>query len=562
MRDRFRAPQGGRMENASEVIDLAAPLARSPSRIEYSPSAALPKLAWVATLDLEHARLTVVHGSAVECRPSFMVEGVWDGPFEAGAFHDGAHLFGSGIRLDRGTVHFVPSAALVDRLVYCRDGRRLLVSNSVVALLAATGARLDPRHDYLVEAKAILAGVDRYATALHVLHPSIERFEQVYHKVLAVKGGDVTLERTIAGRKFASFAEYHAALRERLAAICANAADAARHTRVTTFGTLSTGYDSSAVAALVKDLGVQRYFTYVGSWGAGTADRPEYETGPIAAALGVETIRIRAPTAPDAEDELLLRAASPLGQQLPLLALARHVERNAEAAAVFTGFHGDIVWDGNVRDKAVSAGIVRHDISGLDLSELRLKSGFFNVAVPFLFAASIESIAAVSKSAEMAPWRLGTAYDRPISRRIVEEAGVPRAAFGFLKGGLFGNSSRPTAAELRARYFDYVHRDVLPLPLFYARAGLDLYTMRLLSRAAALAERALGSRKFHDAMLAQFRRFNEGYSWYGRRNHRSTLYAWAVMELVAKLRQRAAGAPAPPEGRRAAPRARGGVAVS
>ena len=85
------------MENGSDVIALAVGVARGPSRIEYSSSAALPKLAWVATLDSEQARLSVLHGRAVECRPSFMVEGVWDGPFEAGAFHNGAHLFGSGI---------------------------------------------------------------------------------------------------------------------------------------------------------------------------------------------------------------------------------------------------------------------------------------------------------------------------------------------------------------------------------------------------------------------------------------------------------------------------------
>ena len=226
------------MENGSDVIALAARLARAPSRIEYSSSAALPKLAWVATLDSEQARLSVLHGRAVECRPSFMVEGVWDGPFEAGAFHKGAHLFGSGIRLDRGAVYFVPSAALVDRLVYCRDGGKLLVSNSVVALLAATGARLDPSHDYLIEARAMLAGVDGYDTAFHVLHPSIERFHQVYHKVLAVRDGAITLERTIAVREFDSFHDYYTMLRESLAAICANASDAARRTPLTTFGTL------------------------------------------------------------------------------------------------------------------------------------------------------------------------------------------------------------------------------------------------------------------------------------------------------------------------------------
>lgn len=40
---------------------------------------------------------------------------------------------------------------------------------------------------------------------------------------------------------------------------------------------------------------------------------------------------------------------------------------------------------------------------------------------------------AISKSEEMAPWSLFTDYDRPIARRIVEEAGVPRAWFGQAK---------------------------------------------------------------------------------------------------------------------------------
>ncbi|HUQ53883.1 MAG TPA: hypothetical protein VM692_16760, partial [Gammaproteobacteria bacterium] len=407
------------MQTASDVSP--ARLVRAPNRIEFSLSEALPKLGWVATLDTDQARLVVAHGRAVECRPTFLVEGVWDGPFERGEFHRGAHLFGSGIRLDGDTVYFVPSAALVDRLVYCREGGKLLVSNSVVALLAATGATLDPSHDYLVDAKAMLDGIDRYDPTLHVLHPTIERFHQVYHKVMTVRGGDIALERTIPVREFTSFHDYHTMLRERLAAIAANAGDAGRRTPVTSFGTLSSGYDSTAVTALIKDLGVQSYFTYVGAWGgADTKGKPEYDTAAIAAALAVDTIAIQDPPAPDAEDELLLRAASPLGQQMPLIAMASYVERHSQVAAVFTGFHGDVVWGLNVPESALSESIVRHGVSGLDLSELRLKSGFCNVAVPFLYAASIKSIAALSRSPEMAPWTLGTSYDRPISRRIVE----------------------------------------------------------------------------------------------------------------------------------------------
>jgi hypothetical protein len=505
----------------------------APRTIEAASSAALPKLGWIATLHIDAGRLEVLHGRAVECRSDWLVEGVWDGRFEEGGFHEGRHLFGSGIRVDGDAVRFVPSCALVDRLVCCRDGGKLLVSNSLVLLVAATGCRLDQDHDYLQEAKAMLAGIEAYDTAFHVVHPSIPRFHQVYHAQIVVRDGAVTLERVIPVREFSGFEEYRGMLRDRLAAICGNAADPARKTPVAAFGTLSSGYDSTAVTALVRHLGVRRYFTYVGSWTEDTRGQPEYETAAIAAALDVETVPLEPDQAPTADDELLLRAASPLGYQVPLITMARRVDEEAEAAAVFTGFHGDIVWDVNVPDSFVSEGIIRHDVSGLDLAELRLKRGFFNVAVPFLYAASIKSIAAISRSPEMQPWRLRTEYDRPISRRIVEEAGVPRRLFGFLKGGIFGGSVRPANLELRARYFGYLHRNVLPLPLVYARAAADRYTWRMLGKASRFARRKLRSPRLHAAIMKQLFKFYEGYSWYGRRNFRGTFYAWAVSELAA-----------------------------
>jgi hypothetical protein len=531
------------MQDPPAVIKLKARRAHAPTHIDYTSSSVLPKLAWLATLDLARGRLGVLHGSAVECRPQWLTEGVWDAAFEAGEFHRGAHLFGTGIRLDRGAVYFMPSCALVDRLVYCRHGDELLVSNSLVALLAATGAQLDPHHDYLIEAKAMLDGVDDYDSSFHVLHPSIERFQQIYHKAIVVRDGVVALERTIGVRDFKSFDEYVCMLRERLAALCANAADPARRTPLAQFGTLSSGYDSSAVTALVRELGVRRFFTYEGAWDVQAKGKPEYQTAAIAAALNVEALPLEIPAEPRAADELLLRAGSPLGQQAPLLAMARHIEDHAPAAVVFTGFHGGVVWGLNVGDDALSAGIKRRDMSGLDLSELRLKTGFINVAVPFLYAASIKSIVAISHSAQMTPWKLGTSYDRPISRRIVESAGVPRDSFGRLKGGILGGGMRPANPELRERYLDYVSRNLLPLPLLYARIGVDRGVLRALSRAAAIAKRRLRSSALEALLLKPVWKLQEGYSLYGRANYRGTLYVWAVMELVRQLQQRGMAAP-------------------
>jgi hypothetical protein len=471
-----------------------------------------------------------------------MVEGVWDGPFEEGAFHRGAHLFGSGIRLEDDAIYFMPSCALVDRLFYCRNGGELLVSNSLLALLATTGAELDPRHDYLTESKAVAVGIDAYDTSFHVLHASIGEFHQLFHKALVVRDGQLQFERTIATRTFDDFAEYYGTLRERLAALCENAAERSRRTPLDLYGTLSNGYDSTAVTTIVRELGVAKFFTYVGSWAKNSLGAAKHETAPIAAALGVETVPLRAPREPDIEDELLLRAAIPLAVQVPLLSMARYVEEHANVAAVFTGFHGDIIWDMNVPEEYVSEAIIRHDMSGLDLSELRLKSGFFNVAVPFFYAASIESVVAISRSGEMEPWRVNKRYDRPISRRIVETAGVPRETFGFLKAGIFTVAIRPTHPELRVKFFDHVGKNIVPLPLLYFRIGCDRYTLRLLERATQIAKFRLNALKLEAALLRCYRWINDGYSWCGGRlNLRNALHLWAVAEIVRDMRQRGLG---------------------
>jgi len=69
--------------------------------IKYYPVSDLPKLAWLAYLNQKAFDvLSVFHGSSVECRETWMVEGVWDGDFSSGDFHKSENFFGSGIRVE------------------------------------------------------------------------------------------------------------------------------------------------------------------------------------------------------------------------------------------------------------------------------------------------------------------------------------------------------------------------------------------------------------------------------------------------------------------------------
>src|SRR6184192_1739681 len=97
-----------------------------PLRLRYREVPRLPRLAWVATIDRAAGDVLVFHGSAVECREEWMVEGVWDAEFRSGGFHESPHFFGSGLRLADGCLYCVPSSALVNRLMYCVHRDRVL----------------------------------------------------------------------------------------------------------------------------------------------------------------------------------------------------------------------------------------------------------------------------------------------------------------------------------------------------------------------------------------------------------------------------------------------------
>ena len=147
-------------------------------QVDFIKQGALPKLAWLAEVATDARVVVVHHGGAVETRPHWFVEGTWDGRFEAGDFHRAENLFGSGMRVDGSTLTFCASVALVDRLFHVAWNDRLLVSNSLIQLLARTGARLDPRHNYRKESFASGYGIKQYPRAFKVLHPEIREIFQ------------------------------------------------------------------------------------------------------------------------------------------------------------------------------------------------------------------------------------------------------------------------------------------------------------------------------------------------------------------------------------------------
>jgi hypothetical protein len=72
--------------------------------------------------------------------------------------------------------------------------------------------------------------------------------------------------------------------------------------------------------------------------------------------------------------------------------------------------------------------------AGASLTEFRLRVGFVHLPVPLLTYGAQPSLHRISNSQAMRPWRVRNPhYDRPIPRRLVEEAGIPRELFGRRK---------------------------------------------------------------------------------------------------------------------------------
>ena len=165
--------------------------------------------------------------------------------------------------------------------------------------------------------------------------------------------------------------------------------------------------------------------------------------------------------------------------------MAAHIEQHCSAAVLFTGYHGDKVWDIDTPEEFLGEELAQKTGANFGFSEIRLKSGFINVAVPFILARNIRSIVAISRSEEMKPWSLHNDYDRPIARRIAETSGVPREAFGMRKKGVAQHYYRlPKSRTFRRLFLQYFKKQYNLNPWF-------VYTNHILNQAAFVLQKVV-----------------------------------------------------------------------
>jgi hypothetical protein len=115
----------------------------------------------------------------------------------------------------------------------------------------------------------------------------------------------------------------------------------------------------------------------------------------------------------------------------------------------------------------------RKDSTGLGFCEHRLLKGVIHCPVPFWGIRNLLDIKKISEHAEMKPWSVGGDYDRPIPRRIAEEAGVSRALFGQKKSATTIDELLlcPLSSELMREYLGFLrlhHQNRYVIRVVYA----------------------------------------------------------------------------------------------
>lgn len=435
----------------------------------FSVSTELPKLAWLGRVHKVEAQVEFLHGEHVEHTDSFLVEGAWNGDFADGDFGNSDCVFCTGAITKEDGLLFVTPACTTDCLYWHQTDSVVTVSNSLPLLLAEIGDELDPkfrRYDKINE--SIKEGIFHYSKVIPTLQGSVNRL--IYQNLLVTPGGETVVDKPKTP-SFSCFQEYYNYLQNNYAAIVKNARDPLRSHPLKIYSTQSKGYDSTAVNSLAKEYGIDKAFTVSTSKGVGAYvhhDRKgemNDDGTEICNHLGlkVEPIERRA-FEHGFTEEYIFHSAIHSNEDANFLSITRQV---SSPCLLLTGTLGELWYPKRTHKEhssPIDDALERWDLGCHGLSEIRLNAGFIQIPVPFIGARRRADIVEITESKEMDPWRIGTDYDRPIPRRIAEQAGVPRELFGQRKMASvakFPSPGVPHSADLKESYFEYLVRERL-----------------------------------------------------------------------------------------------------
>ncbi len=415
-------------------------------KLKYSINRNIPKLAWCAEIRKGQDVVEVECGVNIEYNDAWFVEGAWCDDFSKGNFSNDIFFLGTGAILQKDRICFATPSHTLERLYIIKDNEKLLLSNSLSFALERMQTSLD--YGYLEYEKAfhsILNGLDVYQKKIPLADKGKVLWALYYCNIEVDSELNMKLLHKRATPRFTSFAEYYQSLLNDLQKLKENIQAKERRINYGIVTTISSGYDSAACAVVAKKMGCDIAVTF---------NEPEKyandDGSDIAKKLGYSVIVKKNAEAYKRSNKLVEAeyiAGGELGTGIVFSAFDKEFKNNL----VLIGEGGDHIWNKNAGDVNDVVRFSDELYSGSTLIEPRLRLGYIYLPLPMYCATSWSSIHEISNSSEMARWSLQNNYDRPIPRRIVEEAGIERKEFGVKKNGAGFNYRYDTMKRLEKR---------------------------------------------------------------------------------------------------------------
>jgi hypothetical protein len=381
----------------------------------------LPKLVWLAECRNGKNEVVVYHGNYVEAGNDFCVSATWNGDFKLGDFDKTDIIAGTGIRLRNEKIIFVSPANTLDRVVYVETESGFVVSNSLPALFSFSELEPKQYYDYQKDFETITTGLRKYKKTIPT---TTKEVFLVYFNNLQYDGKSLTeIPKEDLVPHFSTFADYNNFLFTTASKVSANAHDPARKTIIDITSTCSSGYDSSLATVLGKHMGSKKVLSIANA----QSRLKRSDSGENVAATLKLPCEIKSSFQKNYKNEEAIWVS--MGDALDLHFTVFDFPQ--PLSLMLTAFHGDMLWERTPFN--LSEFLHRHDPSGASFSEWALHTGVIHMSIGFWAIRRGEEIQKLSLLEEMKPWTLYNNYDRPIPRRIIEEAGVKRGDFALAK---------------------------------------------------------------------------------------------------------------------------------
>lgn len=413
---------------------------------DYLPSPALPPLAWIASVAGSTVRVRC--GGSVRTEANGFVEGAWVGPSDLGAMPGSTTVFGSGVVAEGESLIVVPPSHPLERIyIYGGDGATV-VSNSLAAVIETCGLELDP--DTLYPPIFIAAAEGVRDPILEIPTNYLPISAAAYYNVRLTANDGFEVGDRPREQPFMSFEEYRTRLSAALASIVAKTPG---YEMVVS---LSSGYDSTAVAAVGAPLGCTRAVTFrLGKPVHGNSSLDDSgESTARRLGMTVDTFDRLDYTKRTDIPEAEFLATGMSGEDVVMVAMEGSIGRSL----LLTGSEAF-----RLKGNPFRPGLYRGDLSACSQTEFRLRTDFVHVPLLFFGASEQPSLLDIIASAEMRPYTVRGRYDKPIQRRLAEEAGIPRGSFATVKrrasARIHTEGLAAMAPESAAAVISYAHAE-------------------------------------------------------------------------------------------------------